>query len=1021
MANTSFWDEKTFVALDIETTGLNPETAEIIELGAVLFCNGIELDTFSCFVKPLYKVPLFIKQLTGITDENLEDGLPVNFALEKLDSFIGSHTLICHNSSFDIGFIQFYKSIHNLPYLTNPVIDTLELSKIYLPFLNNHKLGTISKAFEQEPLVKDKPTPPSDIEKEIPKRLHRALYDAFSTGNVLLHITNFAVKYIPFNINCLVKDLVMFSEIDSFLGNHLDTIVSYQRKYSLVNDLKVNRLWDTTLVDKLGISRSHSFVNTKIGKDNNDNEYNNILNSEALNDKSDNPADKTFNDDTQNSEEECYRCDENDNAFIHSSFNPQGFINKYFPDYKYRDGQVKMATHIKQTLTDKNYLLVEAGTGIGKSFAYLVPAIELAHKKQQKTFISTNTKNLQEQLFFKDLPILKKSLPLHFKAVLLKGRDNYLCLRKWNDLVSSYKNNLSQRELFPFIYLAVWQYYTKTGDVSENSSFKKVPGQKTSNKYSTLWKKLAADRFLCSGKHCSHYLKCYYQSIRQKVEDADLVIINHHLLLTDLCNNRFNSEDCSLIIDEAHNLPELASQYLGISLAYYDFNNLFSHIFNTNRNIQTGMLASLKADIQKSSTLQENQVVLISDINNIIENIETNQIIIPTFFRSIGQMVKLEGSYGKMRIHENHHQSILTLLSELETFCIDVCKKFINLSHFLTKFESNQIANYDDHSDKIKGISQSLNELIDALNTLKKPDWENYAYWINSINSIDTDYPNGIINYSPLDISEQLQSILYQKIDAIVFTSATLSLRNNFKYFSSRMGIDIIPNKNIEELIVQSPFDYDNQTCVLVPKFLPPHTDKYFQKQSIELLKKIIGRSKKGSMILFTSYKDLNFVHDNLSKYLYEKGKMLLTQGKYQSRSVILNEFKIDGKAVLLGTNSFWEGVDIPGDSLSLLILYKLPFQVPSEPIIEAYYDKLKRENKDPFMYATLPNAMLKLRQGFGRLIRNHNDKGIVLILDSRIIHKKYGAYFKEIIPTSVRNIDTLIQLEDIIYRWYRK
>jgi ATP-dependent DNA helicase DinG len=339
----------------------------------------------------------------------------------------------------------------------------------------------------------------------------------------------------------------------------------------------------------------------------------------------------------------------------------------------------------------------------------------------------------------------------------------------------------------------------------------------------------------------------------------------------------------------------------------------------------------------------------------------------------------------------------------------------------LQQISKDQIADYDEHQERLSGALEKARDLIEALKVLREPDFENFALWLSSFAVTEPNFPAGIINYAPLDVSIYLQKILYSRMNSLIFTSATLALRNNFKFFSMRMGLPFGEDKIIREYIIPSPFDFHKQTLVLAAGYLPVPSDDYFTPQSIELLKMTIDSARVGAMVLFTSYKDLNTVYEQISDEMYQKDILLLAQGRGYSRTVALNEFRDHGSAVLLGTSSFWEGVDVPGESLSLLILYKLPFQVPSEPVIEAYYEKLRREGKDPFMHSTLPNAMLKFRQGFGRLIRNKKDRGVVLIVDSRVINKYYGSYFREIIPTKIYSAETPVEICDLVAGWFNQ
>jgi ATP-dependent DNA helicase DinG len=980
----SFWEGKNFVALDIETTGLDPRKAEIIELGGVKYIDGKETETFSRIVKPSAELPVFIKQLTGIKEGDVASGIPVKQALTELQDFIGDYPLLCHNAGFDVGFIQHHLAILGLPALINPAYDTVEISRIYLPFIRNHKLETIAAAFD------------------LPAgRYHRALNDAQVTGSIFLAMTSFILRYIPFELNVYLLELKKFLEIESIMEEYLKDVVDYQRLYALINHDKDNQqLFNSPIGQALGFTLSHNIISSK---------------TEGTNSTEDIP----FSADTESEIVPSAKQTEQD-PILEKVFSEDGILHRSFPGFEYRSGQFEMAKAVDEAFTNKDYLLVEASTGVGKTFAYLVPALTFSAREGKKVFVSTNTKNLQEQIFFKDLPIIKKCLHLNFQAVILKGRDNYLCRRKWTEIKTGYRKLLSPYEVATLLNLVVWEHFTKTGDVSENSSFHRGADTEGKTQFSTVWRKIAADRYFCSGKKCSHFSKCCYMSIRQKADKSNLVITNHSLLLTDLGNDRFSKdEENYLIVDEAHNLPEMAPGFLGISLSFTEFNNLFIQLINIRKKIQTGILANLRAATQKSVIPEDKKTILQADIDKIIAVIEDCKHPFTDFFHNIGKKATDEGSFGKLRIKQDYTQ-FKTALQDLVKMASEIHSRLFSLTQTLMHCNKSQISGYSDHQEKLEGAMAKTKDLIEALTILIEPDLDNNAYWLSSFRVSDPSYPSGVLNYAPVDVSHVMKDVLFKHISSLIFTSATLALRESFKYFNLRMGINLIEDKKIRELIVQSPFDFDKQTMVLAAGFLPLPSDSYFSVQSIELLKAIIDYSRVGSMVLFTSYKDLNTVYDEIGQEMFSKNVLMLAQGREFSRTAMLNEFKDNGKAVLLGTSSFWEGVDVPGESLSLLVIYKLPFQVPSEPIVEAYYEKLKKEQKDPFMHSTLPNAMLRFRQGIGRLIRNKTDKGIVVVLDSRIINKRYGAYFREIVPTETHNTRTPLELYDLINNWYR-
>ena len=934
-----------FVALDIETTGFDFLDNEIIEIGAVKYENGVAGKQFSEFIKPIGEVPLFIKQLTHITEEQLAGGKNLRDALILLREFIGNETLVCHNAGFDIGFINRKLQDCNLPQLSNRIFDTLEISRIYLPFIFNHKLGTVAKFFQL------------NLENA-----HRAFYDAEVTGKILLELLKFIEKNIPLKLNYRISEIARYVQPETNLIFFLEKILEHQKKYALL----------TKKIAKIEPFKDNYIEHTV----------------EKLQEIS-----------------------------IADIFSEQGIFSKKFENYELREGQIQMAEAVLRNFEKREFLLVEAGTGVGKSFAYLIPAIIHSNKTDSaRVVISTNTKNLQEQLFFKDLPTVKKCLQIPFKATLLKGRRNYICEKKWEESALDFEKIFTPFEAKKFLFLPVWKEFTKTGDISENTSFNlKFAGN--------TWKKLAAERHFCPGRKCPYYSRCFLMNVRHKAENSNLVIINHHLLLADMVSeNSVLGEYENLVIDEAHNLPHIAPAELGLSLGFNDFNGFFSQLFSTRGRFQSGILPNLKSAATASSIPEARKTRLISLAEEAINSLETNRTVFEEFFLKIGEEVEKKGSYGKLRVkREDDFPFLAKFLSEIIEFLEELSKIAMNIKNELSEIKSSIFVKYAEHLDNIDGVIKRTAEFYDAVISLYNPNLKENAYWLESFKTGKEKYPNGILNYAPLNINRIMNELLYSKERSIVFTSATIAIRGKFKYFSSRMGLDLLDPDLVQELIVPSPFDYQSQAKVIVGGFLPAPKDKYFPSQSLKLIQKAIEISQVGTMVLFTSYKDLNYIYEKLKEPFYNREILLLCQGKGISRNALLSEFREHRDSVLLGTSSFWEGVDVPGESLSLLIVNKLPFMVPSEPIVEAYLEKLQAEGKDSFMHYMLPTALLRYRQGFGRLIRNKTDKGIVLVLDNRIATKLYGKYFMETVPAKTVIPQTPIEIYDYLGKWFRE
>lgn len=806
--------------------------------------------------------------------------------------------------------------------------------------LNNQYLDTMEIGRIYLPFTTDHKLPTLaaffDIELD---NAHRADADAIATGLLFNALNDYILTHYNYMINARLMDLSMQAQMASCLNGYLKWIVKQLRATALsgIKPIPVK------------------------------NELNNVIEhsgSGSLNN-------------------------------IQDVFAENGIFATEFPNYEYRSGQLSMAKQVAEAFAEKEFLVVEAGTGVGKSFAYLVPAIEFSNRNKAKVVVSTNTKNLQEQLFFKDLPQLRKILPLPFKAVLVKGRENYICERRWQDILEEQTRGMSSYDARGLLNLLVWKEHTHTGDISENSSFDK-------NHYSVLWHKICSDRYLCGGRKCPNFHGCYVMKLRKDIDNASIVVANHSLLLADAqMENSTLGEYEYLVIDEAHNLVSAASKNLGFTLSYADFNSLFNQLSHSAKKYSGGFLPQLHQAVQKSILTDATKTHIQSLCSKLTNELDGQRQLLTTIFTMAADLGNSrEANYHKLRIKDTAtYPDIYNLLKALSLALKNILNDLVALNNVLTTLKSEQLLNLDIIKDNLSGYLQRFSETEDLLLNLLNPDLENYALWIENELHPERNYPASTFCYAPVEVSGLLNRLLYKNIPCIVFTSATLSIRGSFKFFLNQAGLNLVTEKKVVESIVDSPFDYDKQSLLLISSFLPEHKDKFFQSQALGCLEQIFTTTNVGTMALFTSYKDLDTVYDYLSDTLYHSNRPFFAQGKGGSRNSILDDFKKSKNAVLLGTSSFWEGVDIQGDSLSLLILYKIPFQVPSEPLVEALIDKLERENKDSFMHLMLPNALLRLRQGFGRLIRSKSDRGIVLIMDSRVSKKSYGQYFKQILP----------------------
>ncbi|MDD3535516.1 MAG: helicase C-terminal domain-containing protein [Candidatus Cloacimonetes bacterium] len=929
-----------FVALDIETTGLNNERDEIIEIAAVRYRNGEVVERFDSFVRPLGKVPKFIHFLTNISAQDLKHAPLINEVLEDFVRFVGSSTLVGHNLPFDMGFINYKLAEYKGFPLSNPQWDTVELARIYLPFTEDHKLGTLTRYF--------------DISLE---NAHRADADAEATGQLLLKLADHITENYTMIVNSRILSLSKMAQLG--ISAFIQKVLDFQR---------------ATAISAPPLSRLKSPF------------YNVIENLQIR---------------TQAPE-------------IEQVFGEGGLFAQGFQGFELRSGQVQMAQEVQKAFSNAQHLIVEAGTGVGKSFAYLVPALEFSSRNGDKVVVSTNTKNLQEQLFYKDLPQLKELLPIPFKAVLVKGRENYICERRWED--ASSQRELSPFEAYALLHLYIWKLHTITGDVSENSSFNRAQN-------SITWRKVCSDRYLCGNRKCPYYKRCYVMNLRREIEDASVVVANHALLLADLrMENSTLGGYSYLVVDEAHNLMASASKHLGYSISYADIIILLNQLSSASKTQKNDYCHQLSRAIEKSVLTDGKKQQTLMQINHLQQTIDQARPHILDFFNLLAAQCSAADSYNKLRIKAKEEAAdAFKLFDGIILDFKEILKAVSALNNIVNTFESQQVPGYDTLVESLAAFEQRLGEMEEPLLAMQEPDWENYAMWIENNPKPDRNSPASILNYAPVEVNSFLSKMLYEQVPSIVFTSATLALRGSFRYFLGQSGLNLQKEEKVVQCIVDSPFDYDQQSKLLIGSFLPEPKDRLFQNQALSCLKQIFSLVDVGTMALFTAYRDLDAAYDFVSDDLYQNQRPLFAQGKGGSRTSILEQFKRAKNAVLLGTSSFWEGVDVQGESLSLLILYKIPFQVPSEPLVEAYIDKLERENKDSFMHYMLPNALLKVRQGFGRLIRSKSDRGIVLILDSRVSRKKYGEFFKQILPGKHQELRSELDLINEITRFFAK
>ena len=633
-------------------------------------------------------------------------------------------------------------------------------------------------------------------------------------------------------------------------------------------------------------------------------------------------------------------------------FTPSGLIAKYLDGYEYRPQQLEMAEAVDAAFRDDEHLIVEAGTGVGKSFSYLVPAVHLALEEEEKVIISTNTINLQEQLINKDVPFLQEVLPEDFNAVLVKGRGNYLCLRRLDNMVA-YEQALFDTfsEVEEIQRIIKWSEETEDGSLADIEP-QPMPG---------VWSKATSESDNCLNVRCPYYKECFYFKARSRMTNANLLIVNHHLLFSDWALRRINPAYAVLppysylVLDEAQHIEHVATGHIGIQLSNYRVKHFLDSLCNPNK--KGGLLLRLKAE-------------------QLIGFVETARSRANELFNSIAEWVgdKSEGmkSIEQKRFVPNVMDGPLRYLQSSLKILQDKAKD-------------------DDEKTEIEAHVRRCVELrkdLDATLTQPESDW---VYWVELA---ERRYATISLNAAPISVADDLTEYLFSIIESAVMTSATLSTNRNFDYFKHQIGLN-----GCRELLVGSPFNYAKQVRIYIPKQMPDPRNYQFVPAAIEKIKEYLQLTHGKAFVLFTSYRMMDEVYEAVAPHLDDMGITTFKQGESLSRHAMLERFRQDVDSVLFGTSSFWEGADVQGESLSNVIIVKFPFSVPTHPVVEARVNHIEEQGGNAFMEYSLPEAILRLKQGFGRLIRNKTDRGIVVILDSRVLTKAYGKMFLNSLP----------------------
>ena len=917
-----------FIALDVETTGLNDDS-EVIEVGLVVVENGEIVQEWQRLVKPNHPIPKDISIMTGITPAMVKDAPRWADIEEEFLSIIEGKLLLAHNISFDKGRIEFQLGRS----LENSWLDTHDVAKLILPTLTSYKLMSIA------------------FHLHIPDNAHhRALNDATVCAQVFLTLMEQALDIDPFVLEEMANTYSGIQESIFETGYHLGDLL-----HQLAQEAHASNAAGPLVFDDFD-----------------------------------------------------YNYTEEDSAplldFNHAGdfFAPKGLLSQSKPDYQYRAQQTEMLDCIKQAFVDKKHALIEAGTGTGKSFAYLVPSLLWSYETDQRVIISTGTITLQEQLFHVDLPFLNAALGHTFTSAIAKGRNNYLCLRRFDEYTrDAYKS--PERERVFATSLVLWRSLDQSGD-KEHLNLNKAEAQ--------YWQNIASSPDTCLGRRCKYFNECCFFNNKRKCEQSDVVITNHALLFQDLRLGNLLPEHDHVIIDEAHHLEDEATHQFTDTIDYEAVRKLLLNFTRSG-----GFLGRVSVAVGKAETLAENSTEITERANRAM--IDGKQA-----YEVFGKCVKFANdipeldNIGDLRVTDKIRNAQWWL-----TFEESLRKSHGALSTAVTSINRLLVSLNED--ENIESLIREMTHARDRL--AEQRDWlerfiagtdEDYVYWAKTLKNYN--YANLFLNAAYIDIMPLIHEKLFQTNDTVVLTSATLAVDNNLDYTAEKF---LLTPKECISYITEAPFDYKNQSLIAIPndhKDYSKTNDYEYTKNIINDLKKLIPAVDGDMLVLFTSYAMLNKVQQALKNDQSLKDYRILAHGQDGSRTSLLEALQDEGKTVLLGANSFWEGVDVKGDKLRTVVIAKLPFTPPTMPVESARNDLLKSQGKNPFSANSLPQAILRFRQGCGRLIRSANDRGCIIILDNRVISKNYGASFLKSLPEQPVWIDGVDNLAEKLKKWHK-
>lgn len=943
-----------FAVLDFETTGNQPSD-EIIQIGLVVLGHDLNVEQqYHTLVRPKVSIPEFITNLTGISDRDVQDAPDLDEAMTGMVPLLSDVVLVGHNVGFDYQYLrQGLEQTGYLPF-TGRILDTIELLRILFPSLPSYQLGSVAHDFG---IAHDRP--------------HQADSDALATADIFRRCME-AIDDLP---------LLTLQGIVDVFGDHEERDLKWLLAEKLSERERNMASWEEEgyFPHRQLMLKQDDWTDTPPPRDA----------------SADNPlSGKSFR---QFLDEVKQRM--------------EAMLDHYEP----RASQEQMFNEVMECLDEDKHLLIEAGTGTGKSLGYLLPALYHSVLHEKKVVVSTHTINLQEQLRQRDVPLLEQIVPFSFKVSILKGRSHYLCLRKFEHKISNREFVHARDDSITAAQLLVWLSRTEHGDDEELHLVHKGP---------EFWDSVSSDSDSCLNRSCPWFRRCFYHRSKNNANLSDIVITNHSLLFTDvMADHRLLPGYEHLVVDEAHHFEETAGKHLGTNLQYFSLIHPLTRLFKDSK---SGALVVLQQRLRLSG--HEKALIWAEGIDKLLQQIvdvkEQWDRLHDMLYQLLpsGEAGQFEGGQTVLRLPAGERPESWPEAVELEksihTRLSDIVRSGEKLVNEWKEADDDELEGV---IVDISGLLKDVGQVRDDFRLFMQGSDPETVYWMEG--NTQFKFKSLQMYAVPVDVSDALNRYFFEPKKSVILTSATLSVDKSFQFVQEQIGLTEAANDGrLHTVILPSPFNYREQALVVIPRDFPSvkgSSDAVFNQTLAKSIGDVALVTRGRMLVLFTSYRMLRDVYEPLKEALSASGIQVLGQGiDSGNRSKLTRRFREQPASVLLGTSSFWEGVDIPGDALTCLAIVRLPFQPPNHPLVEAKCDRLKRQKQNPFRKYSVPQAVIRFKQGFGRLVRTAQDKGIVIVYDTRVIETSYGKHFLYSLPGPKMEHMANVQLVPRIEAW---